>query len=88
MAGTVGPEEVYLGTRGPAWDTGPYLKAGCAWHWALTCDVFLQIWLDADALRPRVPALGLVLVVAGVSGHDAVGRPEGEGRRAGRSPES
>ena len=63
-------------------------KAGCAWLWALSWSVFLQIWLDVDALRPRVPTLGLVSAVAGMPGRDAVGRPEGERRRAGRSPKS
>ena len=47
-----------------------------------------QAGLDVETLRPRVPALGLVSAVAGMPGRDAVGRPEGEGRRAGRSPES
>ena len=47
-----------------------------------------QAGLDVETLRPRVPALRLVSAVAGVPGRDAVGRPEGEGRRAGRSPES
>ena len=32
------------------------------------------------ALRPQVPALGLVSAVGGMPGRDAVGRPEGEGR--------
>ena len=54
---------------------------GCAWHWTLTCVVFLQIWPDADALRPRVPALELVSAVAGMTGRDAVG--QGQGVRAG-----
>ena len=43
--------------RASAGLTGPYLKAGCAWLWAFTCNVFLQVWLDADALRPQVPSL-------------------------------
>ena len=46
-----------------------------------------QAWLDVETLRPRVPALGVVLAVAGMLRRNAVGRPEGEGRRAGRSPE-
>ena len=41
-----------------------------------------QAGLDVETLRPRVPALGLVSAVAGMPGRDAVGRPEGEGRRA------
>ena len=56
---------------------GPYLKAGCVWHWALSFDVFLQIWLDADALRPRVPALERVSAVAGMPGRDAVDKTRG-----------
>ena len=47
-----------------------------------------QAGLDDKTLRPRVPALGLVSAIAGVPGRDAVGRPEGEAQRAGRSPES
>ena len=47
-----------------------------------------QAGLDVKTLRPRVLVLGQVLAVASVPGRDAVGRPEGEDRRSGRSPES
>ena len=71
----------WRGVSGHPWAsaglTGPYLKAGCTWLWALSCDVSLQIRLDVGTLRPRVPALELVSAVAGMPGRDAMDKARG-----------